>query len=181
MYEHATKLLNDIEQVQELDSTRTIRLSQLMPLLESAKSLVHKIHRQPDALQADVTVSLKSKIGNRDANYLPTEVLSNIISFFKYPKTSQPDLHSCCLVSRSWYSVAIALLYQAPVFKRGNSLLFVKRVFPSKRVQNVKRPLLEYIETLDLRYWREGKSVTERLLGRVHGGLEVFVAPRAFA
>jgi hypothetical protein len=39
MNEHASKLLNDIKQVQRLAegaATRTITLSQLMPLLESA-------------------------------------------------------------------------------------------------------------------------------------------------
>jgi hypothetical protein len=68
IHEHASKLLNEVELLQQLEPTRTIPLSQIMPLLESTKSIVQKIQRQPlpGALQADVR-SMASIIKNMES------------------------------------------------------------------------------------------------------------------
>jgi hypothetical protein len=173
MDEHASKLLNDVELLQRLAEgppTRTFTLSQLKPFLESTKSLVHKVQRQPSNMPR-----------KRDAVHFPTEILFTILSFVQLHKKPQSDLHSCCLVSRSWCSVATALLYRAPISKGKKHLLFIRTINSSDNVHSFKSLLSKYIKTLDLSSWPRNinENVTEDLLGRLGGGLESFVAPKA--
>jgi hypothetical protein len=131
------------------------------------------------SLSARDTVPSESR---RDGIHLPAEILSAIISLVQFQEDPQGTLHSCCLISRSWYSVAVTQLYKSPIFTGTKYHLFIRTICPSKIVYEMKSPLSEYIQTLDLSAWRDDvrEDVTERLLGKVRGRLEVFIAPRAF-
>jgi hypothetical protein len=128
--------------------------------------------------------SPESKSRSTNAVHIPAEVVDNIVSFVKLQKNSQSTLHSCCLVSRSWYSVALAPLYQYPVLKDKNCLLFARTMCPPTDDEEPQRPFAEYVRTLDLsnlgnrRYTDDGECMRamEKLLLRVKGSLEVFVA-----
>jgi hypothetical protein len=125
------------------------------------------------------TMASATKPWQKHAVHLPFEVLSTIIFFVQLQKAPQNDLHSCCLVSRSWYFAAVAPLYQSPVLNGWNSPFFVRTICAFEDGRRFKSPLLEHIRTLDMSPvpYDEPESVTETLLSRVAGGLEVFVAP----
>jgi hypothetical protein len=135
------------------------------------------------------TMSLISKTERRCAVHLPSEVLSTIFSFVKLDKgpqrtlynhqqSPQRTLYCCCLVSRSWYSVAIAPLYQCPFVKGEKYQLFVRTLCAPISVPNFKSPLSEYVRTLGLSALPNDldESLTEKLLKTVGGALEKFVA-----
>jgi hypothetical protein len=121
--------------------------------------------------------------GRKDAVYLPSEILLNIVSFVQLQDNPQTTLYSCCLVSRSWYTAAIVLLYREPVLKGKKYELFFRTICPGEITHKAKSPLSEYVKTLDLSSWPHtlGASVTQKLLGMVGGGLEGFIAPFARA
>jgi hypothetical protein len=127
---------------------------------------------------------VKSKLEKRDAVHLPAEVTCIIMYFVKLQKKSQSTLHSCCQVSRSWYYAAIVLLYQSPVFGSTKFPLFIRTMRAPKNIHGFRSPLLKHVKTLDLAAWTYivrpycvEDNVTEKLLRKVGGGLDVFVAP----
>jgi hypothetical protein len=125
------------------------------------------------------TELLESRPGKRDAVHLPVEVLLTIISFIKLQENARSALHSCCLVSRSWYSVAVAPLYQSPLLESANYPLFFRTICLSKNVRNLESPLSEYVKTLDLSAWLHEvirEDDVEILLARLERRLEIFVA-----
>lgn len=109
---------------------------------------------------------------------LPSEVLRNVSA---YLAADQPALYSSALVSRSWYSNSISALYSSPVIDGKNYDLFVLAICPSVNAHIRTNGLAELVKTLDMsRLVHNGsKSLTARLLGRVKGNLEAFVAPQA--
>jgi hypothetical protein len=135
--------------------------------------------------------SPESESGSTNAIHIPTEIIDNIVSFVRLQKNSQSTLYSCCLVSRSWYSVAIAALYQSPVLKEKTYLRFARTICPPTNVEEIKRPFAEYVRTLDLlgldmsldfnkkynkKAGQERRKTMEKLLVWVKGSLEVFIA-----
>lgn len=108
---------------------------------------------------------------------LPLEVLELIFSH----DLDQASLHACAIVSRLWYSASIAKLYYSPVITGKNYDAFIRSVCPSINAHIRHNGLAELVRTLDMsRLVHNGsKSLTARLLGRLKGGLEVFIAPQA--
>ena len=112
---------------------------------------------------------------------LPPEILDQIFSYVAQFPSSQTTLFSLLLVSRSWYYAAIPVLYNSPRISGKNYDLFVRMVCPSINAHIRSNGLSELIKTLDMSslVHNGSKSLTARLLGRVKGHLEVFVAPQA--
>ena len=112
---------------------------------------------------------------------LPYEIIQEILLYFPHDHSSQPILRTCTLISRAWYSATIARLYQHPHITGPNYKSFVDAVCPSINAHIRKNGLAELVKTLDLStlVHHGSKSLTARLLGRVKGHLEVFVAPQA--
>ena len=112
---------------------------------------------------------------------LPLEILQQILSYVAHSPSSQITLHAFSLASRSWYYAAIPLLYNAPRISGKNYDLFVRTVCPSINAHIRTNGLSELVKTLDMSslVHNGSKSLTARLLGRVKGHLEVFVAPQA--
>ena len=111
---------------------------------------------------------------------LPTEILLQIFSNLPRTRKSQPTLHSCTLVSRSWYPAAVQVLYRSPYITGKNFKLFVSAICPSINAHVRKHGLSEMVRRLDMsRLIHHGsKSLTARILGRCKGQLEEFVAPQ---
>jgi hypothetical protein len=120
------------------------------------------------------------KPGKPNEVHLPLETVSNILSFVQLEENSQESLYNLCLVSRSWYSACVVPLYQCPSLsgKKGRQS-FVETVCRPKNVHKSRRPLSEYVKTLDMSSWYDdiSENLIKKLLGKVAGGLEVFVAP----
>ncbi|KFY28852.1 hypothetical protein V493_02730 [Pseudogymnoascus sp. VKM F-4281 (FW-2241)] len=112
---------------------------------------------------------------------LPLEVLIQIISYIPRRQENQKTLWACCLVSRAWYSAAVTFLYERPHIGGGNFQEFVATICPSKNAHIRKTQLSELVKILDMgTLVHDGsKSLTARLLGRLKGSLEEFVAPQA--
>jgi hypothetical protein len=113
--------------------------------------------------------------------HLPIEIILHILSYIPRLKNTQSTFWSCCLISRAWYSAAIPFLYERPYIGGGNFQEFVATVCPSKNAHIRKAPLAELVLRLDMSgLVHDGsKSLTARLLGRLKGNLEAFVAPQA--
>lgn len=118
---------------------------------------------------------------NHNAVPLPLEVILQILSYTPRNPQTQSYLHACCLISRSWYSAAVPLLYHSPHITGKNFKQFVATVCPSINAHIRKSELAELVRRLDMGHLvHDGsRSLTARLLGRVKGGLEDFVAPQA--
>lgn len=112
---------------------------------------------------------------------LPLEILIQIISYIPRRQENQKTLWACCLVSRAWYSAAVTFLYERPHIGGGNFQEFVATICPSKNAHIRKTQLSELVKILDMgTLVHDGsKSLTARLLGRLKGSLEEFVAPQA--
>ncbi|OBT77744.1 hypothetical protein VF21_03816 [Pseudogymnoascus sp. 05NY08] len=112
---------------------------------------------------------------------LPLEVLIQIVSYIPRRQQYQKTLWACCLVSRAWYSAAIMFLYERPHIGGGNFQEFVATICPSKNAHIRKSQLAGMVKILDMgTLVHDGsKSLTARLLGRLKGSLEEFVAPQA--
>lgn len=112
---------------------------------------------------------------------LPPEILLNITSYIPYQERPQQTLHAASLVSRSWYSAAVLLLYRKPYITGKNFKLFVATVCPSINAHIRKSKLANMVRGLDMgNLVHEGsKSLTARLLGRLKAGLEEFRAPQS--
>ena len=112
---------------------------------------------------------------------LPVEILLEIVGYIPTTQADQSTLHSCTLVSRSWYSAAIARLYQSPYIHGGNFDSFVRTICPSINAHIRKSPLSELVRVLDMgKLVHNGsRSLTARILARMRDNVEVLVAPRA--
>jgi hypothetical protein len=112
---------------------------------------------------------------------LPLEVLIQIVSYIPRRQQYQKTLWACCLVSRAWYSAAVMFLYERPHIGGGNFQEFVATICPSKNAHIRKSELASMVKILDMGHLvHDGsKSLTARLLGRLKGSLEEFVAPQA--
>lgn len=112
---------------------------------------------------------------------LPLEILLLIVSFIPPGPQSQSTLHALTLVSRLWYSAAIADLYRSPDIHGSRFNQFVPSICPSINARVKKNGLGDLVVRLDMSnlVHESSKSVTARLLGRLKGGLREFVAPQA--
>jgi hypothetical protein len=124
-------------------------------------------------------VTLESNPNKQDTGHLPPEVICIIISHVKLERNSQSTLHSCCLVSRSWYSVAVVQLYHSPVLKGKKCLLFVGSMCDFKNSNIFNSPISQYVVNVDLSDSPHNVHgiVTEDILAKVEGRLEALVAP----
>lgn len=129
----------------------------------------------------DSHAAIPSSTSTADAIFLPTEIILHILSYLPKKRSSQPTLNACCLVSRQWYSAAVPRLYEHPWIAGNNFTKFVATVCPSINAHVRKSELAELVRILDMgNLVHDGsKSLTARLLGRMKGGLEEFVAPQA--
>lgn len=113
--------------------------------------------------------------------YLPTEIVLQIVAFIVADESCrQKTLHAVCLVSRQWYSVAIAPLYAKPHFGTGRAFeRFTDTICPPIGVRRSKLHLGSLVHRLDLSglVHHSSNSLTARLLGRVKENLEIFIAP----
>ena len=114
------------------------------------------------------------------AVHLPSEIVLHILSFIPIRPEYQSTLCACSLVSRDWYLAAIPLLYHSPIISSKNFKSFVNTICPSINVHVRKSELAGLVRRLDMGgLVHDGsKSLTARLLGRIKGGLEEFVAPQ---
>lgn len=112
---------------------------------------------------------------------LPSEIISHIISYIPRRENTQSTFWACCLVSRTWYSASIALLYDRPYLNGGNFAEFVRTVCPSKNAHIRHSTLAILVRRLDMGelVHNASRSLTARLLGRLKGNIEEFVAPQA--
>ena len=116
------------------------------------------------------------------SNTLPSEILEQIFAYISASHNArQSDLHACTLVSRSWYSNSITFLYDDPTISGKNYDAFVRAMCPSVNAHIRTNGLAELVRRLDMSalVHNGSKSLTARLLGRVKGRLEEFVAPQA--
>lgn len=113
---------------------------------------------------------------------LPSEIISQILQYLPLsdPRT-QPTLHGCALLSRTWYTASISRLYTYPHLHGGNFSLFATTICPSKNAKIRYSPLASLVRCLDMSalVHNSSKSLTARLLGRLKHNLEEFVAPQA--
>lgn len=111
---------------------------------------------------------------------LPAEVIFQIVSFLPN-RSCQSTLWACTLVSRAWYASSIARLYLHPYLTPVNFADFVSTICPSKNARIRHTPLSEFVLHLDMSelVHNSSRSLTARLLGRLKGNLEEFVAPQA--
>jgi hypothetical protein len=150
----------------------------MMHSLKVKFNFISRMSSRFKGVSAKDNMSLKSSPRKRDWSHPPTEVLFIVISFVNLQDNSQNTLYSCCLVSRSWYSVAVVELYQLPVVKQGRmSLFFFRTMCLSQNDHNIKSSFSEYVKTLDLKFFDVHESVTERLLWSVEDGRRVFIGP----
>jgi hypothetical protein len=112
---------------------------------------------------------------------LPSEIIANILCFIPRRTSSQSTFWACTLVSRAWYSASIELLYSRPYLNGGNFAEFVSTVCPSKNAHIRRSTLAVLVRRLDMGelVHNASKSLTARLLGRLKGNVEEFVAPQA--
>jgi hypothetical protein len=111
---------------------------------------------------------------------LPAEVIFQIVSFIP-TRSSQSTLWACTLVSRAWYASSIARLYNYPHLTPVNFAAFVTTICPSKNARIRHTPLSELVLHLNMAelVHNSSRSLTARLLGRLKGNIEEFVAPQA--
>ncbi|KAK2808945.1 hypothetical protein FQN50_004218 [Emmonsiellopsis sp. PD_5] len=116
---------------------------------------------------------------NRPSLYLPGEIVVHILSFVRNKATRQKTLHSCCLVSRQWYSAAIPLLYERPKVAGRDFDRFVSAISPSTKAYAPRGDLGRYVRRLDFSnlVHHSSNSLMARIIGRVKDRLEVFIAP----
>jgi hypothetical protein len=112
---------------------------------------------------------------------LPSEIIAQILSYIPRRENTQSTFWACCLVSRAWYSAGIALLYNRPYINGGNFAEFVRTVCPSKNAHIRLSTLAILVRKLDMGelVHNSSRSLTARLLGRLKGNIEEFVAPQA--
>jgi hypothetical protein len=111
---------------------------------------------------------------------LPAEIIFQITSFIPL-RSSQSTLWACTLVSRAWYASSIARLYNYPHITPTNFSSFVSTICPSKNARIRHTPLSALVLHLDMSelVHNSSRSLTARLLGRLKGNVEEFIAPQA--
>ncbi|KAK2747065.1 hypothetical protein FQN55_005334 [Onygenales sp. PD_40] len=116
---------------------------------------------------------------NHPTLHLPGEIVVHILSFVRDKSTRQKTLHSCCLVSRQWYSAAIPLLYERPRVDGKDFDRFVSAISPSTKAYAPRGDLGRYVRRLDFSnlVHHSSNSLMARIIGRVKNRLEVFIAP----
>lgn len=131
--------------------------------------------------QAQSAAKPTAKPGTGREVDLPLEIIYQIISYIPRRKENQKTLWACSLVSRSWYSATIRTLYSRPYIQGRNFQEFVAVICPSKNAHVRRSQLAEMVKALDMgTLVHDGsKSLTARILGRLKGNLEEFVAPQA--
>lgn len=124
-------------------------------------------------------------------NDLPEEILIQIFSIISSRESlhsalhrdSQSTLHSCVLVSRLWYNLALEYLYRNPILTSNGITFqsFVNTICPSVNAHVKKSGCANMVRNLDMsRLVHEGsKSLTARILSRCKTRLEDFTAPQA--
>ncbi|KAF1952607.1 hypothetical protein CC80DRAFT_495144 [Byssothecium circinans] len=117
----------------------------------------------------------------RFANYLPDELLIEILNYIPRDAEHQHVLATFCMVNRQWYDVGIATLYEAPHLWGAHFDLFVRTLCPSINTRIKKCELAHLVKSLNLSHivHQSTKAITARLLARTKHSLEVFIAPQA--
>lgn len=112
---------------------------------------------------------------------MPLEILDEIFSYVSHFRSSQLDLCACTYVCRSWYLASARFLYRSPYISGRNFDQFVRTICPSVNAHIRTNGLSELVRVLDMsRLVHNGsRSLTARILGRLKGVLEDFVAPQA--
>ncbi|KAI4611530.1 hypothetical protein J4E83_000299 [Alternaria metachromatica] len=117
------------------------------------------------------------------ANYLPNELLLEILAYFASwgEIERQTALARFSAVNRQWYDIAVQPLYESPYLSGSAYDLFVRTICPSVLARIKPTALSSLVKSLDLSHivHQGAKSTTARLLGRTRLSLEVFVAPQA--
>lgn len=65
------------------------------------------------------------------ANYLPDELLLEVLSYIPECPASQTTLARFCIVNKQWYNISIQRLYEAPYLVGQAYDLFVRTICPS--------------------------------------------------
>lgn len=124
-------------------------------------------------------------------NDLPAEILIQIFSIISSRESShsalhrdsQSTLHSCVLVSRLWYNLALEYLYRNPILTSKGSTFqsFVSTICPSVNAHVKKSGCANMVRNLDLSQLvhESSKNLTARILSRCKTRLEEFTAPQA--
>ncbi|KAF2642978.1 hypothetical protein P280DRAFT_446141 [Massarina eburnea CBS 473.64] len=135
----------------------------------------HLTHHTPRDKQPDILPP------PRYANYLPDELLLEILNHIPRDAENQHGLGTFCAVNRQWYDVGIATLYEAPHLWGAHFDLFVRTLCPSINTRIKKSELAGLVKSLNLSYivHQSTKAVTARMLARTKHSLEVFIAPQA--
>lgn len=112
---------------------------------------------------------------------LPPEIVTLILEYLPRSAASQRTLWACTLVSRTWYTSSIALLYEHPYLTGSSFNAFVQTICPSKNAHIRLSSLSILVKHLDMSslVHNSSRSLTARLLGRLKGNLEQFIAPQA--
>jgi hypothetical protein len=100
------------------------------------------------------------------ANYLPDELLLDILGFIEQWETNdkQSSLARFCAVNRQWYDVAIRKLYESPYLSGRAYELFVRTICPSVLAHIKPSALAGLVRILDLSHivHHSNKSTTAR-------------------
>ncbi len=125
-------------------------------------------------------LSLKTK-KPKGFGQMPLELLDEIFSYVSHFPSSQLDLCACSYVSRSWYLASARFLYRSPRISSRNFDQFVRTICPSVNAHIRTNGLSELVRVLDMSMLvhNGSRSLTARILGRLKGSLEYFVAPQA--
>lgn len=114
---------------------------------------------------------------------LPIEVVEQIVFHIANndadPHSRQRRLWSLCLVSSSWYSVAVKWLYQAPLLDTKNFELLARTLCPPLRAKDRAiglEDLVMHLHMADLAYITT-RATTAKLLRRTRKSLQSFSAP----
>jgi hypothetical protein len=112
---------------------------------------------------------------------LPPEIITHILEYLPRHASTQGTLWACTLVSRLWYTSSIALLYERPYLTGAGFNAFVQTICPSKNAHIRLSSLSILVKHLDMSalVHNSSRSLTARLLGRLKGHLEYFIAPQA--
>ncbi|KAK6580553.1 hypothetical protein PZA11_006789 [Diplocarpon coronariae] len=163
------------------------QIKTIATMIELQQSFQHseELLKTPDT-ENKVPESYNSSMSSSETVFsreilLPTEIISQILLYIPRRPSTQPLLWSCSLVSRAWYTSAIVPLYKRPFITPSNFAQFVQTVCPSKNAHIRHSPLATLVKSLDMGdlVHNSSKSLTARLLGRLKGNLEQFVAPQA--
>src|SRR5579859_3752688 len=73
---------------------------------------IHSKDQKPSSSSASIPMIVLSK-SSREIP-LPSEIISHILSYIPHRVSTQRTFWACTLVSRTWYSASIELLYERP-------------------------------------------------------------------